>query len=175
MTLRHRVRLLGSMAVLAGCTTPAAPATLTAAHRTAVIDSVRTMLDAWRGAMNQRDFARAVRFYSPGPDFRWLEDGEVRYTTRDELANAMLTLAPTLRAFDLSLEEPAITPLAPGTAVVTATFAQKMTDTSGRVHGVAGAVSLTVVHADSGWQIVVGQTSTLTPPAPAPPLAGRHS
>jgi len=141
-----------------------APARLTPAHRAAIVDSVQVMLTAWRDAFNTMEFARAATFYSTDPEFRWFEEGELKYRSAREIADAMTAERPGFRSFALSLIEPQVTPLAPGVAVVTMNFAQKMTDTSGKLLGFAGAVSATVVHADSGWRFLVGHAALLVPP-----------
>jgi ketosteroid isomerase-like protein len=145
-------------------TTACAPAPLTPAHRTAIVDSVQVMLTSWRDAMNTKDFARAASFYSNQSDFRWFQDGELKYRSGKEIGDTMQAAAPGLRSFTLSLIEPEITPLAPGIAVLTTNFAQKITDTTGQTIGFAGAITATIVHADSGWRFLVGHTSAIIPP-----------
>ena len=137
---------------------------LTAAHRAAIVDSVQVMLTSWRDAVNAKNMTRAAAFYSSDPDFRWFEDGELKYRSAKEIGDTMKAMAPAIRSFAISLIEPQITALAPGVAVVTTTFAQKLTDTTGQTIGFVGAVSMTVVHGDSGWKFLVGHTSSVAPP-----------
>ncbi len=154
--------------MLGACAPHPDEAALSAAHRTAIIDSVRPVVAAWTDAMNHRDAAAAARYYSDDPAFRWIENGEIRYTSPAEVVAAMSEVFPSLRTFDLHLVEPTITPVAPGAASVTASFTQTMTDTAGKVVGIAGAVSFTMVHADSGWRILVGHSSVLAVPPARP-------
>jgi hypothetical protein len=77
--------------------------------------------------------------------------------------------APKFRSLAVSLIEPEITALAPGVAVVTTDFAEQITDASGGTVGIAGAITMTVVHGDSGWKFLVGHTSLLTPKADTQP------
>ena len=150
-------------AVLVACAAPA-PA-FSPAHRTAIIDSVHTLLVAWRDALNARDFARAGGYYSNDSAFRWYEDGKLAYTSAQAIRDTKKAMAPGLRGIDVTLIDPKITALGPGAAIVTVEFTEKITDTTGRLVGFAGALSLTVVHADSGWQFLVGHNSSLPPPA----------
>lgn len=151
-------------ALLLGATACGAPrATLTAAHRAAMVDSVEGMLTAWRDAFNARDFARAATFYSSDSAFRWLENGEMRFRTARELGDTMQAEGPGLGAVALSLVEPEITPVAPGVAEVTSSFAEKVTDPTGQMTGFAGVMSMTVIHGDSGWRFLVGHVSLVTP------------
>lgn len=150
-------------AASSGCAAP--ETTLSPAHRAAIVDSVQTMLTTWRDAFNTMDFERAASFYSSDPEFRWFEGGELKYRSATEMYKVMEGERAMFRALSLSLIEPRVTALAPGVAVVTMNFAQKMTDSAGAVTGVAGAVSATVVHADSGWRFLTGHAGLLEPPA----------
>ena len=161
---RHRARvwLLGA---LAGCSTPAP--TFTAAHRTAIVDSVSTMLTQWHDALNAMDFERAASFYAADSAFRWYEDGKLTFTSAKVIRDSMLSMKPALHGFEATFTDTRITPLAPGAAAVTAEFTEKLTDTTGKMVGYAGAISVVVMHTGAGWQVLIGHNSSL-PPAPAP-------
>jgi ketosteroid isomerase-like protein len=148
--------------VSAAACAPAAPS-FTAARRAAIVDSVQVMLTSWRDAFNARDFARAASFYSNDPGFRWFENGELKFRTARELGDTMKAEAPRFQSLAMSLIEPEITPVAPGVAEVTSDFAEKVTDMSGQSFGLAGAMSMTVVHGDSGWKFLVGHLSVAAP------------
>ncbi|MGH7523005.1 MAG: hypothetical protein ACREK8_01735 [Gemmatimonadales bacterium] len=119
------------------------PTPLSADQQRLIVDSVQTMLTGWRDALDARNFTLAAKYYSNDPAFRWFEDGELKYRSGREIGDAMTAMAPAYREFTLSLIEPEITALAPGIAAVTTNFAQKMTDTTGRTVGFAGALSFT--------------------------------
>jgi ketosteroid isomerase-like protein len=141
---------------------PAAPS-FTAARRAAIVDSVQTMLTSWRDAFNSKDFARAASFYSSDPGFRWFENGELKFHSARELGDTMNAEAPRFQSLAMSLIEPEITPVAPGVAEVTSNFAEKITDMTGQSFGLAGAMSMTVIHGDSGWKFLVGHLSVVAP------------
>ncbi len=141
---------------------PAGPS-FTAAHRAAIVDSVQVMLTSWRDAFNGRDFARAASFYSDDPGFRWFENGELKFRTAKELGDTMKAEAPHFQSLAMSLIEPEITPVAPGVAEVTSNFTEKITDVTGQSFGLAGAMSMTVIHGASGWQFLVGHLSVVAP------------
>jgi len=77
---------------------------------------------------------------------------------------------PSLRAMEFTLDNPQVTPLAPGVALVTTVFTQKITDTLGTVTGFAGMLTMTVIHADSGWRFLAGHTSSVIPRGTVPGL-----
>jgi ketosteroid isomerase-like protein len=133
------------------------------AHRAAMVDSVRTMLGQWRDAFNARDFARAASFYSSDSSFRWFENGEMKFRTARELRDTMLAEGPRMHAAEMTLVGPEITAIAPGVAEVTSSFTEKITDSTGQAFGLAGAMTMTVVHRDSGWRFLVGHLSVMPP------------
>lgn len=160
----HRL-VIGTLLVAACRAAPVAPtaAVLTPALGAAITDSVTATLEQFRLAFAGRDIAAVLRFYADDPRFRWVEDGEVRYASKAEVATALRAYAPSLKAMELAYFDPLVTALAPGVAVVTTRFAQKVTDSSGVTRGFAGAMSMTLIHADSGWRLLVGHTSSLVP------------
>lgn len=157
----HRMFASLVLATLCGCSAPSTR--LTAEHRSAIVDSVQTMVTAWRDAFNAMDFARVASFYSSDPEFRWFENGELKFRSGREIGDSMKAEGPGFRALTLSLVEPEITALAPGVAEVTTNFAQKITDTTGQTVGLAGAITMTAVHDDGGWRFLVGHVSLVTP------------
>jgi ketosteroid isomerase-like protein len=150
------------MGLLAACSSSSS---FTPAHRAVIVDSVQTMLGAWRDAFNAKDFAKAASYYSSDSGFRWIENGELKFRTAKQLADTMMAEAPAFQALDMSLIEPEITAIAPGVAEVTSSFTQRITDRAGQTFGLAGAMSMIVVHGDSGWKFLVGHVSVIRPPA----------
>lgn len=140
---------------------PPPPASMTAAHRAAIQDSVQAMLVQWRDALNAKDFARAGTFYSNDSAFHWYEDGQLTFSSAQAIRNAMQAMSPGLRAFTLTLVTPRITPLGPGAAMVTTEFTETLTDTTGSAVGVAGALTVAVVHERDSWRLLVGHNSSL--------------
>ena len=161
-------RFLPLLLLFLGCARPAPTASLTPDHRAAMVDSVTAMLAAWREAVGTRSADRVAEFYADDADFRWIEDGTVRYTSRQQIAEAFRRLVPSLRVMELTLDNPQVTPLAAGVALVTTGFAQKITDTAGTTTGFAGALTLTVIHTDAGWRFLAGHTSSVIPQGTSP-------
>lgn len=167
---RHRGPFAGLL-LLGAC---GGPAPFAAAHRAALVDSVSTMLGQWRDAFNAKDFRRVASFYSSDSAFRWFENGAMKFRTAGELRDTMLAEGPRMQALSMTLVGPEITALAPGVAGVTSSFTERITDSAGESFGLAGAMTMTVVHGDSGWRFLVGHLSVIPPASPAPPLAKAH-
>ncbi len=153
-----------ALLLLVGCSTlPSNSTVLAPAHRAAIVDSVASMVNAWRDAFNARDFARAASYYSSDTAFRWFENGELKFRTARELRDTMLAEAPRLRAMNVTLVGLEITAVAPGVAEVSTGFAEKVTDEKGDIAGYAGSITMTAVHGDSGWKFLVGHSSLVAP------------
>ena len=156
--MRRTTILAAALAAITGC---ARPADLTPSHRAAIIDSVGTMLAAFRAAADSLDPDSVASFYVPDSTFRWIEDGVIRYTSRDEIAAAYRGVVGTVTATRLLYDGTVITPLAPGVAAVVAGFAQQFTMRDGMQGGFAGAITAVVVHRPAGWQFLQGHTSSV--------------
>jgi len=166
----RRMTALAVVAVVSGCSRPTA---FTAAHRSAIVDSVNTMLTAFRQAAGSLDPDSVARFYVTDSTFRWIEDGVIRYTSRDQIAAAYRGVVGTVTATRLLYDGTVITPLAPGVASVVTGFAQQFTMRDGLSGGFAGAVTAVVVHRAEGWQFLSGHTSSAgVPRGDAPPPGG---
>ena len=152
MSLRWALAAAG----LAACRP--APAGLTADHAHAIVDSVRTTFESYITRFNARDVDSVARFYSDAPDFHWIEDGVVRYTSRSDVQAALAGLA-VWRDVRLTADAPRIVALAPGAATLAVTFDQALVDSAGGGTGVVGALSLAAVHTPAGWKWRSGHTS----------------
>ena len=161
--------VLGFLLVGCGGAPPRGP-TFTPAHASAIGDSVTAALEAYRAAFVGRDFDRVLTYYADDPQFRWFENGELRYGSRSAVAIALRSFGATVRSLELSYFDGTVTPLAPGVASVSTRFVEKLRDSSGALHGFAGVFSATMVHGDSGWRFLVGHTSVVVPQ----PAGGNH-
>lgn len=159
--MRRVIPALCFAATLAGC---AREAPFTAAHRAAIVDSVTDMLTAFRAAAGSLDPDSLSRFYVADSTFRWIEDGAVRYTSRDDIAAAVRGLRGSVQRSRLLYDGTVITPLAPGIASVVTGFAQQFTMADGSQGGFAGAMTAVVVHRAEGWQFLGGHTSSAAAP-----------
>ena len=135
-----------------------APAGLTNDHARAIVDSVRATFEDYVARFNARDIDSVARFYSDAPDFHWVEDGEVRYSSRSEVRAALDRLT-TVRDLRFSADAPRIVAVAPGAATLAVIFDQALVESAGGGTGVVGAMSLTAVHTPAGWKWRGGHTS----------------
>lgn len=156
------VRPMLLLVVVSACVPSAA--TLDDAHRTAIVDSVDARLVEFRAAVGSMQADSVAGFYLGDSTFRWIEDGEVRYRSRAEIATAIREAAPFMSDAELLYDGTVITPLAPGIASVVTGFAQKFTTPDGQRTGFAGAITAVMVHTTEGWVFQSGHTSSTATP-----------
>lgn len=144
----------------AGCAEPAPPE-FTAAHRAAIEDSVRAMLQTYRETVNAGDWEGVTAYYGDDERFHWIEDGEVRYRTKEEVSQALASVGGFFTSVELTVNETRVTPLAPGIAHVATLFEQELVPAEGDPVRFSGALTLLALSTPDGWKLVAGHTSSL--------------
>ena len=147
-------------AVLTGaCGVPAAQP-LTAVHAAAIRDSVQATLDAYRRYSAAGQWDSLATLYATEPEFRWLEQGAVRYRSAAQIREALRRSSPTTR-IETDYWDTEIVPLAPGVATVATAFHAKFLE-SGRSTNreFSGVLDMTLVHRNGGWRILIGHSSS---------------
>lgn len=134
---------------------------LDAPHRSAIIDSVTETLAAFRAAVAVMDVDSVASFYAADSAFRWIEDGELRYRSREAVAAALREAAPYMGNSMLVYDGTVVTPLGPGVASLVTGFAQRFTTPDGVTGGFAGVITAVLVHRHGRWQFLQGHTSSL--------------
>jgi ketosteroid isomerase-like protein len=131
------------------------------------VDSVTATFAEYSARLNARDADSASRFYSPDTAFVWLEDGMVRYRSREDIRQALQRLA-TFRSVRISLDQPIVIPLGPGAAAINVTFDQAFVDSAGGGVALVGAMTIAARHTPDGWKWATGPTSIRREPRPTP-------
>lgn len=130
------------------------------ARRAAITDSVRATLDDFAAAMEVGDWERLAEFYADDPRFRWLEDGRVRYDSKQAIVASLGEAGGSFTHGTLEYTEVEITPLAPGLAAFSARFEQRLVGSDGGGFSFRGVLGATLVHGPAGWRFLHGHTST---------------
>jgi len=162
--MRTATSALG-IALSAACSR--APGPLTAAHASAIEDSVRTTLNELLrySAAGQWDSMLAI--YDDTPGFRWVEQGAVVAKSVADIRRGFAKMPPGMRVVT-TVHDPAIAAVSPGAASVLTGFETRMVDSSGTGFSFGGILTLVMVHRASGWKILTGQSSSPTPSTSAP-------
>ncbi len=162
------VLIAGSAAWFAAGCAESAPTELTAAHRAAIEDSVRAMLQTYRETVNAGDWEAVTAYYGDDERFHWIEDGEVRYRTKEEVSQALASLGGFFTSVRLTVKETRVTPLAPGIAHVATLFEQELVPSEGQPFRFSGALTLLALNTPEGWKLTAGHTSTVRERAQPP-------
>jgi len=155
-----RLILLGTLTSVA-VGTACVPATqgLTAAHAAAIRDSVQTTLEAFRrySAAGQWDSLSAL--YADNADFRWMDQGMIQYRSTAQIRQALRRISPDTRS-ETTYFDTKIVALAPGVAAVTTIFHTRFRDAGRAGAETGGVLDMVLVHAESGWKILLGHSSS---------------
>lgn len=120
-------------------------------------------LDAYLDAVAVRDTA-ALRSMYAGPDrLVWIEEGEVRYRSADEVFRSLDQFPPGA-SIETELEPPALAELSGGGVHAWGSFTTTVTG-EGSSYSFGGLMSVVLEPTESGsWRIVGGHVSS--PPSP---------
>lgn len=166
---RRRTRWL--LLLLVGGAVAAQASAQEAAPSPTVAEQIEAALERYVAAVNAADWETALSFYAADPAFFWIEDGAVRYRSRDEVAEAYAGLGQLFSSFEIGISEVRVVPLAADVATVGLSFEQTMSTESDTTYEVRGAILATMVAREGGWRFLNGHTSSLPPPRPSPPAA----
>lgn len=155
--LRPHLLALGVLA-LATCQPPAE---LPDDAEADTVAEVTAFLDSYRAALDGRDTLRLASFYLDDGRFVWLEDGEVRYRSADEVA-ASLSSLPEGMVVSTDYDETVIEPVGADGASATMQFLTTIGEGPSAFE-FGGVISMTLERGPEGWRIVTGHTSTASP------------
>lgn len=123
-------------------------------------DEVAAFLEEYLAAVDARDATVIGRSYVADDRFVWIEDGEVRYRSAEEIL-ASLSAFPAGSAIRTELSDLVVVPLGVTGAHAWATF----TTTVGTGPGsfaFGGAISFVLERGDGSWRLAGGHTSSPT-------------
>ena len=139
----------------AGCAS--ATSGLPPTHTAVIQDSIRTTLDAFRRHGANRRWDSLAAKYAPDSSFRWVENGEVRYRSPEEIRTALARVSATMR-IETSYRDTEIFPLAPVIPSVLTHFETRFVDST-TSFSFGSAMTMVVMHRAGGWKIVSGHGS----------------
>lgn len=121
---------------------------------------VRGFLSDLREALADPDPTHVRTFYVSDDRFRWLEDGETRYSSVDDILAALAAL-PGGGGIETEYGEPRITILSSTLASVEGGFASAFGDPDAGGFSFSGMTSMILEREDDSWRVLSGHTSTL--------------
>lgn len=120
----------------------------------------RAAIEAYVDAVNALDVDSAGTFYSGAGDFRWLEEGVIRYRSARESRESLAALAQMASAATLTLSNLTVTALGAEAAVATCHFVQEIGMDGGAGFSFSGAMTIVLKKEDGRWLFVSGHTSS---------------
>jgi uncharacterized protein (TIGR02246 family) len=136
-------------------------------NRAQVERDVKSLMDRWTRAFEARDLDSVRSVLAVDNHFVWLEDGEPRYRSVNEIVRALAGFPPEL-GFTHTLQDVQIVPITNDAAWAHLATSTKI-EHGGRVVSEFTSVVLMIVRQDeTGWRIHAAHTSTSKPRSPAP-------
>ena len=120
----------------------------------------RAAIEAYVDAVNALDVDSAGSFYSAAGDFRWLEEGVIRYRSAQESRESLAGLAQMASSATLTLSDLTVTAAGPEVAVATCHFVQEIGMDGGVGFSFTGAMTIVLRKEDGRWLFVSGHTSS---------------
>ena len=135
---------------------------------TADIDrDVMNLLDRWKGAFEARDLEGVRSVLADDDRFVWLEDGEPRYRSADEIVRAYASFPQELE-FTHTLRDIRIVPISNDAAWAHLATLTKIEHSGRVVSEFTGVVLMIARREATGWRIHAAHSSTSKPRSPAP-------
>lgn len=153
-----RAALLGLALALGAC--PAPGGADPAASDPVLMAEAREFLADFRSAFAAADPGKIRALYVTDDRFRWLEDGETRYSSVDDILAGLAALPPGAQ-METEYGEPRIMILSSRLASVETGYASTFGDPSAGGFSFSGMTSMLLEKGDAGWKVVSGHTSSL--------------
>ena len=160
--MRRLFAVLAATILALGCRPPSS-GELSDDRSAAIRDSVHTFLGTWSEGGEDGSWDRMLERYADHPDFVWVEDGRVRYRSVRAVGEGLRGLEAQFAGSSTAFVEPSVTPLAPGLAHVATRFETTLRRDDGATVSFGGAMTMTTIHADDGWKVLHGHTSSARP------------
>ena len=124
------------------------------------INEIRKAFAEYESLLNSGNYEKLLNFYADDPRFLFMEDGQVKYSSSNEIKNALDQLAQ-FGPGNFEYEEPDIILLCSGVAMLSTTFKTTFGKVGKGGFSFSGALTATLIKSDLGWQFLVGHSSTL--------------
>ena len=124
----------------------------------ATADAVAQAFAAFRACLDSGDYAGAMDSYADDPRFAWIEDGQVRYRSRAEVARAfeqLRAMGPVRFAYG----DPHVALLARDLALLTVAF-ETTVGAGPQAYAFRGTMTVTMLRTGAAWRFLVGHSSS---------------
>ena len=121
-------------------------------------DEVAGFLESYLLALETRDGASLRTFYADSDRFEWIEDGEIRYRSADEVLAGLAAL-PSDATIHTEYENRKVVPVGANGARVSARF-RTVIGEGPAAFEFGGIMTMVLEKGPTGWRIVGGHTSS---------------
>jgi ketosteroid isomerase-like protein len=140
--------------------------TTVAAQRAPAADpggEARAAFQRYSQVLNAADWPAVLSFYADDPRFEWIEDGEVRYASKDAIAPAFEAMVGTGSKIHYKAAPPHIAVLAPNVVNLRTKFETTIIDKDGKPFTFGGMITIDMIKTKDGWKFLRGHTSASGP------------
>jgi ketosteroid isomerase-like protein len=123
----------------------------------------RAAFQKYSEVLNAADWPAVLSFYANDPRFEWIEDGEVRYASKDAIAPAFEAMVGTGSKIRYKTEPPHIAVLAPNVVNLRTKFETTIIDKDGKRFTFGGMITIDMIKTRDGWKFLRGHTSASGP------------
>lgn len=127
----------------------------------AVSGEVENFLDSYRQAIEARDASALKKMYVEDDRFAWIEDGEVRYRSPEDILTGLAGLSSDV-VIQTEYQDVEVSPVGNDGARAVMGF-RTVIGEGPSAYRFGGIVSIVLEKSPSGWRIVSGHTSTPRP------------
>jgi ketosteroid isomerase-like protein len=133
------------------------------AQRAPVADpggEARATFTKYKEVLNAADWPAVLSFYADDPRFEWIENGEVRYASKDAIAPAFEAMVGTGSKIRYVTDPPRIAVLAPSVVNLRTKFETTITDKDGKPFTFGGMITIDMIKTVTGWKFLRGHISS---------------
>lgn len=135
-----------------GCVAPEATG-FDAAHAEALRDSVEQFAQAVARDVSDEGPSAWLRYFESSPHFFMASDGQMVFPSYDSAAAFVAVLANEIADIQLAWTETRVEPLAPGLAILAASYEETLTDTAGISTAFGGYLTGVAANGAVGWRL----------------------
>lgn len=118
----------------------------------------RNVFSKYVDAFNAQQWNRVVALYSDQPGFQWIENGQVVYTSKRDVAAAYEWLREHVRHASYLPSDTNVTGLSGDTAQISTRFVTRVQMTDGRDFAYSGDMRIELRREGGVWKIAGGET-----------------
>jgi hypothetical protein len=165
----HCMPLAGTLLMSACTTSESGHGALSAAHASAIADSVRAFADSVAHGVTIQGPAAWRGYFADTAAFFMAAEGQLAFPSSDSATKGINALERVIARIELTwIGTVRVDPIAPGLAIMATTYHEVRVDRMGKVVDERGFLTGLVEHRGAGWQFRDAHWSVASPPPAVP-------